>query len=229
MEEVPAVPDDVVDVGCGVILAGCGQVIVPALVHVRGRRYSDQRRRQSMLSGVGSRHGLMEWRGFSRAFFYPARCKDRLGRRLALRSDPWHLQEREVSLRHGHVTPGKAGSFCHLELDIHAGNLIVARELETLMIRVLVTTSPRARIEAETLRPMLPQAARRPLFDKDLIAGRDIEELKTELERVYLTELFRRTRGDVKEMMGSLGVKRASLYRRLQRAGIDLEILRQEL
>ncbi|MGH9363383.1 MAG: sigma 54-interacting transcriptional regulator, partial [Thermoanaerobaculia bacterium] len=113
-----------------------------------------------------------------------------------------------------------------LEAHDWPGNV---RELETVLFRSLLSASPGGPIPAQLLRSLLPPPRASALFQEDLVAGRDLEELKRQLERVYLTRLFKDLGGDLGKMLEILGIKLPTLYRRLQRAGIDIHALRREL
>ena len=67
------------------------------------------------------------------------------------------------------------------------------------------------------------------IFTSDHVAGRDLAELKRELERVYLIHHFREARGNIPAMMKALNVKRSALYRWLVHANIDVNELRKQL
>jgi len=103
------------------------------------------------------------------------------------------------------------------------------RELETVLVRLLVTSSPRAAIGVEALRPLLPRQEEDSLFSDDLLAGRDIKDLKRNLERAYLRRLFKETGGDIEKMSENLAMKRVSLYLWFRRIGMDVHALRREL
>jgi DNA-binding NtrC family response regulator/tetratricopeptide (TPR) repeat protein len=102
------------------------------------------------------------------------------------------------------------------------------RELETTLLRLLVSSAPGGSIDAENLRPFMPRTAAPVLFDEESVAGRDLRQLRDELERVYLRRLFRDTKGDVSRMTRILGVKHASLYRWFKRLGLNVRSMRRE-
>jgi DNA-binding NtrC family response regulator/tetratricopeptide (TPR) repeat protein len=103
------------------------------------------------------------------------------------------------------------------------------RELENFLVRILVTTSARAAVSGEAVRGLLPHRQRPQLFGEGVLASMDLKDLKRELEREYLTQLFRETAGDIDAMAARLGVKRVSLYIWLRRIGIDIRTLRGDL
>jgi DNA-binding NtrC family response regulator/tetratricopeptide (TPR) repeat protein len=103
------------------------------------------------------------------------------------------------------------------------------RELETTLLRILMTSSPGSPLAMEALRPLIPRAPSHPIFSEDALSGRDLKSLRRELDRVYLTRLFRDTRGDVRKMTETLGVKASRLYAWLREAGVDIQSLRREL
>ncbi len=121
-----------------------------------------------------------------------------------------------------------------LEAQAWPGNV---RELETVLLRALVSLSGPEPLGAGSLAPFL-SAARGPesedsepagesLFNEKLLEGRSIDELHAELERAYLTSLFRRAKGDLSSMAEALGVKLSGLYTRLKKAGIKIRALRK--
>jgi DNA-binding NtrC family response regulator/tetratricopeptide (TPR) repeat protein len=120
--------------------------------------------------------------------------------------------------------PLSADALRVLESHSWPGNV---RELETLLFRALLKAPPGAALTAEALRELLPGPESSTLVLEDLVAGRDIEELKREIERVHLLRLYRDKGGDFQKMMEALGVKQATLYRRLRQAGIDVRALRR--
>ena len=61
----------------------------------------------------------------------------------------------------------------------------------------------------------------------NLVRGRDLYELRDELEKVYLTELFRETGGDLEAMSSALRVNKATLYRWFKTLGLDVRTLRE--
>jgi DNA-binding NtrC family response regulator len=50
------------------------------------------------------------------------------------------------------------------------------------------------------------------LFPDDILEGRELPELRRELEKSYLCRLFRETGGDIRAMTDRLGVQRSNLY-----------------
>jgi DNA-binding NtrC family response regulator/DNA-binding transcriptional ArsR family regulator len=103
------------------------------------------------------------------------------------------------------------------------------RQLEGALVRLIVTASPGAQASGRTLRALLARPDRPSIFSDDLLAGRDLKTLRRELDRAYLTRLFRETGGDLRKMAAALGVKVSGLYLWLRRAGIDIRALRREL
>jgi DNA-binding NtrC family response regulator/tetratricopeptide (TPR) repeat protein len=103
------------------------------------------------------------------------------------------------------------------------------RQLENALVRLLVTASPGAAVPGKTLRALLARPGRQSIFGDDLLAGRDLKTLRRELDRAYLTRLFRETGGNVEEMAAALGVSASGVYPWLRRAGIDIRALRRLL
>ena len=67
------------------------------------------------------------------------------------------------------------------------------------------------------------------VVDHEQLRGRDLDTLKLELERQYVTLLFRDVRGDLAEMMRRLGVKRTQLYALFRRLNLEPRELRRGL
>ena len=103
------------------------------------------------------------------------------------------------------------------------------RELEAVLLRVLVTTTPEAVLAPEALQSVLPSTGPKPLFSEEQLSGHSLDALKLELERVYLSRLFREHAGDINATAAALGVKRVSLYIWLRRIGLDVHELRRKL
>jgi DNA-binding NtrC family response regulator/tetratricopeptide (TPR) repeat protein len=103
------------------------------------------------------------------------------------------------------------------------------RELETILTRLVLGATPRSTIGVESVRSALPPREEHALFGDEVLAGRDLKDLKNELEKAYLIRLFRETGGDIDAMARSLGKKRISLYVWFHRVGIDVRALRRSL
>jgi len=108
------------------------------------------------------------------------------------------------------------------------------RELEATLLRALLQSSGPETLRGADLRPFLaekttttPSSPR--LFDRRLLETRDLGELKEELEREYLTDIFVKLRGNPRKLMTRLGVKRTQLYAWFRRLGIDVRDLRKKL
>jgi DNA-binding NtrC family response regulator len=120
-----------------------------------------------------------------------------------------------------------AGALALLREHDWPGNV---RQLEAALLRLLVTVSPGAAVRVDDLRTVLPAlpGGRLAFFDEEAVAGRDLRHLRRELDRVYLTRLFRDSGGDLRVMARALGVKLSNLYHWLRRVGIDIRTLRRE-
>jgi DNA-binding NtrC family response regulator/tetratricopeptide (TPR) repeat protein len=119
-----------------------------------------------------------------------------------------------------------AGALRLLERHDWPGNV---RELEAVLLRAVLARSPGEEIGARDIEPLLrPREARR-LFDEEALEGRTLGDLRAELERTYLTRLFRTSGGDLEKMMAALGVKRSYLYTWMGKLGIDIRELRRRL
>ncbi|MBN1442873.1 MAG: DUF2791 family P-loop domain-containing protein, partial [Planctomycetes bacterium] len=103
------------------------------------------------------------------------------------------------------------------------------RELETLAVRLLVEVSPGDVITRERIVALLSPPLRQGLFPERLLEGRDLGELRRELEKSYLEKLFLETRGDVPRMLERLGIRRSNLYTWMRKVGIDVAELRRRL
>jgi DNA-binding NtrC family response regulator len=103
-----------------------------------------------------------------------------------------------------------------------------ARQLEGILLRAMLCRSGKGPLGVRELEPLLA-GEEDPLFRDDLVERFDLPELKTALERHYLTRVFIRCRGDARRMMEQLGIKRTRLYTWLLRLGIDVRELRRRL
>ena len=77
------------------------------------------------------------------------------------------------------------------------------------------------------LERVLPKRKGSSLFDPEKIAGRDLKELRRELDRTYLARLFTDTQGDLDRMAAELGVKVSNLYHWFRRVDLDIKQLRR--
>jgi DNA-binding NtrC family response regulator/tetratricopeptide (TPR) repeat protein len=112
------------------------------------------------------------------------------------------------------------------------------RELEMLLLGLLVKLPDARRIGAADLEPLLagrgPSTALSPGGPlpggpaPDLLS-RSLPDIRREIEREYLTQLFRKLGGDVGAMTRELHVKITKLYLWLRDLGIDTRALRREL
>src|SRR6185503_6179185 len=107
------------------------------------------------------------------------------------------------------------------------------RELEGVLQRSLLTLPPAAPLEPRHLERYLSRggtagASRHAFLREEVGRGRSLEDLRAELERVYLLEHYRLARGDLQTLMERLGVRQACLYRWLRSVGIDIRKLRRE-
>ena len=103
------------------------------------------------------------------------------------------------------------------------------RELETAMVRIQMEASAGAGVSGEEVREVLSQMRQGSLFSRELVQGRRLQDLRDELDRVYLLNLFEEMGGSIPRMVAALDVTQASLYRWLRRLGIDVRGLRREL
>ncbi len=103
------------------------------------------------------------------------------------------------------------------------------RELETLAIRLIVDSRPGDLVGVDGVRRLLGPRTRAGLFGDDLLEGRTLDELRTELERAYLEKLFLDSGGDVRRVLEHLGIRRSNLYTRFRKLGIDVRELRQRM
>ena len=105
------------------------------------------------------------------------------------------------------------------------------RELEGVAMRILLRGSPvpsGSLLSAEAIAGTLSEDSPRT-YNPARFHNRSLAELKQELEREYLIELFRHTHGDMEKMMRDLGVKKSQLYAWFRRLGIDIRAQRGEL
>ena len=101
------------------------------------------------------------------------------------------------------------------------------REIESLAIRAAIASREAPEISLACVERLLGAV---PLVtDGARFEGRTLDELRLELERDYLSWLFRRTRGDLAAMREELGIGRSRLYGWLRRLDLDVAALRAEL
>jgi DNA-binding NtrC family response regulator/DNA-binding transcriptional ArsR family regulator len=114
-----------------------------------------------------------------------------------------------------------------LEAHSWPGNV---RELETILIRSLFEISTGEAIGPRVLERLLPRARTRDAVGMGAasLIDRSLGELKLELERAYLTQLFRELGGDLRKVMARLGIRRSRLYLWLRRLGLDVRDLRSQ-
>jgi DNA-binding NtrC family response regulator len=67
------------------------------------------------------------------------------------------------------------------------------------------------------------------LFPDGLLAGREIKDLRRELESAYLLRLFRETGGKIPKLLERLGIRRSNFYTWLRKVGLDVEEMRRRL
>ena len=102
------------------------------------------------------------------------------------------------------------------------------RQLETVLLRALVQSSPGQELSESALRGALPSPEESSLFTREFVSGRDLNRMRDELETVYLKQLFAEKQGDVAAMATDLGVTQPTLYRWFKKLGIDVRALRRE-
>jgi DNA-binding NtrC family response regulator len=104
------------------------------------------------------------------------------------------------------------------------------RELEGVLLRALIQTqgSGRRRLEADDLAGLLAAEAPTPPAPLRLL-DRGLDELRSELEREYLRQLFVEVGGKTAEMVRRLGLRRSRFYAWLRELGIDTRALRRQL
>ncbi len=137
-----------------------------------------------------------------------------------------HFMERHAARLERRVPVLTSGAVRLLETYPWPGNV---REIESLLLRVVVCLSRDDVVTAGDIEPLLapPEETRtkRAFFEKSLP---DLN-LKVQMEREYLTELFLRVKGSPEKMMEDLGVKRSQLYAWFRKLGIDVRELRERL
>jgi DNA-binding NtrC family response regulator len=100
------------------------------------------------------------------------------------------------------------------------------RELESLVERLLIERGAGAVVDAGDVRALLGPLKARSLFPPDLLAGRDIEDLRRELDRAYLERVFQESGGRIPEILDALRIRRSTLYAWMRRVGLDVKDLR---
>lgn len=101
------------------------------------------------------------------------------------------------------------------------------RELEMTLLRLMVLHPDASALEEGPVLRCLPEPPPAPrLIHPEAIAGRDLDELRRELDRVYLERLYRDTEGDLSRMQEILNVGRSGLYAWFKRVGLSIQDLR---
>ena len=103
------------------------------------------------------------------------------------------------------------------------------RQLQNVLLRALLASSPGEPLSARDLRRLLAEPRGEDPFPERIIAGRDLRQLRSELEKSYLAWLFREKRGNLEAMAGVLGVKVSNLYHWFRRVGLSIRDLRREV
>ena len=116
-----------------------------------------------------------------------------------------------LSLLEGHSWPGNV------------------RELESVMLRALITGGSSEKLGVAEIRPFLARRSIETLYTAEVLEGRNLEDLRKDLERAYLANLFRKLGGDPEALMKALGIKRSRLYAWMRKLGLDPKKLRAEL
>ncbi|MBI4602411.1 MAG: sigma 54-interacting transcriptional regulator [Planctomycetes bacterium] len=92
------------------------------------------------------------------------------------------------------------------------------RELENLVKRLVLTCGER--VTAADVRGLLGRAPAEALFPPHILRGRPLDELRAQLEREYLRQLYKDRGGSLKAMASALGIKLKALYKRLHALGV---------
>jgi DNA-binding NtrC family response regulator len=134
-----------------------------------------------------------------------------------------HLLERHAQ-RLGRQAPSLTTE-CRIFLERQPwpGNV---RQLEGVLLRALLTASPRGSLGANDLEPLLA-AEENVLFDEAIVERHSLPELKLALERQYLRQVFLKCQGDPRRMMERLGLKRTRFYTWCRKLGLDLKDMRK--
>jgi len=98
------------------------------------------------------------------------------------------------------------------------------RELETALVRFLVMGDAATGNLGDLLGSLQPI----PIFNESALAGKSLSELHRELDRVYLTRLFKESKGDLGRIAETLGMKISNVYHWLKRSGIRIRDLRRK-
>ncbi len=135
-----------------------------------------------------------------------------------------HFLEQHAARLDRPVSMLGADAIAFLERKPWPGNV---RELEMLLLRALVTLPEPLHLGAGDLEQLSPDVT--PSLFRGNLVERSLDELREDLERQYLTQLFAKTGGDTAEMMRHLAIKSTKFYSWLGRLGIDTRELRRRL
>ena len=103
------------------------------------------------------------------------------------------------------------------------------RELESFIVRLLVSARSESVLEVDDVKSLLIVPSESSDFPDALLASRTIKDLRRDLDYAYLCWLFREVSGDIKTMTQRLGIQRAQLYAWFQKVGVDIRALRRSL
>ncbi len=100
------------------------------------------------------------------------------------------------------------------------------RELESVLFRALLTSTHLEWIHANDLGSLLQIQPKNVFATYPELLNKDLDEWKRDLEREYITRLFKELDGDMKAIMDRLGVKSTKLYTWLKDLGLNVKDLR---
>ena len=104
------------------------------------------------------------------------------------------------------------------------------RELEMLLLRAMIKMPDPVQIGARDLELLVGEGSSlAPQEDQEDLTQRDLKDLRRDLERKYLRQLFFKAGGDTRQMMRDLGIQSTKLYYWLHDLGLDIRTLRKEL
>jgi two-component system nitrogen regulation response regulator NtrX len=135
-----------------------------------------------------------------------------------------HFLERHASHLDRAAPALEPDGLAFLESQPWPGNV---RELEMLLLRMMIKRPDLAQLEARDLRTLVAEGS--VTHPQKHLTKRTLRDLRRDLERRYLTELFFEAGGDIEQMMRELDVKSTKLYAWLHDLGLDIRQLRRQL
>ncbi len=103
------------------------------------------------------------------------------------------------------------------------------RQLETVLIRALLSCGVEARLTVELLKSVLSSPTYDGSIPEEFLESDDLDSLRRELEIAWIKKRFLEAGGSISALARRLNLSRPSLYAWLKRLGVDIAGWREEL